>query len=270
MKKPKAAFIDLDGTLLDKGLWHHCVIGKKNTEVIQRLNSDYPIVFSTGRSASNNLIELMKKLGVKYAVCQNGSVIIDQNLKILKNIFINANTARGIIEDVVAKKAAFAINSSGQIFGGSWKTWIISLFSHLKPQRVNFEKINFDKVNKILVIDFSKKRIKALAKYIECNYPDSSVKIIGRAWAIEITDNEATKGIANSYVAEKYLNLNPSETIHIGDSMNDSSTIGKMGKVIAVKNAYKDFKAIADEIGPSKYFGGVGKILLKEFSKDNV
>lgn len=262
---PKAAFIDLDGTLLDKGFWHYARPSKENIDVIRKIGKQFPIVLSTGRSADKQIIHLLKILDLKYAVCQNGSLIIDYQSNILKNIKLDNDTVRIIAQKTVEAKLTFSINSTGEIYGNKWKTWWISRFSNLKPKPFSVAKLPKTGVNKILIIGFSKREVRNFAKQLEIDHPECSIKVVGRNWAIEVTDKSATKGLGNSFIAKEYLKIDPRETLHIGDSMNDSSVIGHMGKLIAMGNSYKDFKKIADEVGPNKKRGGVAKILLKEF-----
>ncbi|UVD81565.1 HAD family hydrolase [Mycoplasma iguanae] len=266
--QPKAVFIDLDGTLLDRGFWHYARISNKNIEAIHRIKEKFPVVISTGRSLNDQTKKIIQLLGINYAVCQNGSVIIDKDFNYLRNIVLDNDLVKAIAQKVEEWKLTFSINSTNEIYGNKTKTYLISKFSHLIPEKFANAKIPLNGVNKLLIIGFSKIKIKKFAKYLENNFNGITVKIVGRNWAIEVTDKNATKGLANAFVAKKYLKIDPKETIHIGDSMNDSTVIGHMGKLISMKNSIKKFKKIAHEVGPNRKNGGVAKILSKEFPQN--
>ena len=84
--KPQIYFIDLDGTTLDLPK-SKSKISRKNVEAIKKINKTKPVVFSTGRSNSAFVMDLLKETNSPYAICQNGGVIVDANNNITKIIF---------------------------------------------------------------------------------------------------------------------------------------------------------------------------------------
>ncbi|WVH36905.1 HAD hydrolase family protein [Mycoplasmoides gallisepticum] len=62
---------------------------------------------------------------------------------------------------------------------------------------------------------------------------------------IEITDAKVSKGITKKLFAT-LINNSKVKTIHIGDSMNDSTAVGQLDEVILMKNGSEEFKKLAN------------------------
>jgi hydroxymethylpyrimidine pyrophosphatase-like HAD family hydrolase len=80
---------------------------------------------------------------------------------------------------------------------------------------------------KIALLGKRKSKISKLTKLVNLN-PKVIAVTSSRARVIEITNIQATKGLANKFVCEKF-NIKPSEAVHVGDTMNDSTAKGVMG-----------------------------------------
>lgn len=267
---PKIFFIDLDGTLLDKGFFHNTRISTKNLEMVKLVNKEIPVVISTGRNFDKKVQKIVKDLEIDYVVCQNGSLIINKNFQIIKNLAINEEIVQEIKNIIIEHKMCYSINSIGKIYGKKIKSWLISKFSHFEPTHFDSDFNIENKVNKILIIDFSKKSIKKIYKILSEKFENKcSMHIVGKGYAIEITDFNATKGKTNAYVAKYLYKVDPKKTVHIGDSMNDSTTIKYMGEVVAMKNANKKLKKIAHKVSYSKRKAGVGRILNDYLEENN-
>ncbi|WP_161565682.1 HAD hydrolase family protein [Mycoplasma sp. ATU-Cv-508] len=105
-------------------------------------------------------------------------------------------------------------------------------------------------------------KIKRLTEQLRMLVPSASVVNSTRGWTIEVTDQKATKGLANRYVWEKLLRIKKIEqTAHVGDSLNDSTVVGHVGHLIALKNADPALKKMASILGPDFRNGGVAKVL---------
>jgi len=256
-------FIDLDGTSLDS---KHGSISKVNIEKIREINKVTPVVISTGRSLGEKVKYLMKLLNIQYAICQNGAIIVNDKFKILQDITIDPVMTK-IIKEIVKKYRATLIpNSQYKIYNSNW---------YMKPlvflSRKHYFKIDdFDenkKYNKLIISGCLKKKLFRIYKEIKNNYPSLSVKTSAKDWIIEITDKKATKGIAALFVT-KLLNVEPKNSVHIGDSMNDTTTINYLGALIAMENSSKYLLKIATHIGPNYKKGGLSKILDGEFSEN--
>ncbi|MGL4357106.1 MAG: HAD hydrolase family protein, partial [Cetobacterium sp.] len=55
-------------------------------------------------------------------------------------------------------------------------------------------------------------------------------------------------------------------SVHIGDSMNDTSTINYLGALIAMENSSQHLLNVATHIGPNYKNGGLAKVFDGEFT----
>ncbi|HHX49176.1 MAG TPA: HAD family phosphatase [Clostridiales bacterium] len=97
---------------------------------------------------------------------------------------------------------------------------------------------------------------------ITSNFSNSVLVNSSHPEFVEIISNKASKGLAVANVAKK-LNIKQDEIICIGDSGNDVSMIEYAGLGVAVENATKEAKNVADLIAPSCQNDGVSYIVEK-------
>lgn len=99
-------------------------------------------------------------------------------------------------------------------------------------------------------------------------YPNTlSATTASNNYVIEITDIKTNKAkAAQEYASLKGIDL--SNSVHIGDSNSDACLKGYVGKLVAMGNATKELKEIADEIAPKNKNGGIYKYLVH--SKTNI
>ncbi len=262
----EAFFIDLDGTLFDK--WNK-KISKKNLEAIQRIQKDIPFVISTGRSYSSKVKKIMKLLNIKYAICQNGSIVVDDQGNILQNITLNKEQVTKIVEITRQNKLGFTINSEFLIYSNYWLWAPLRFLWRKKWKQIKKYKFMENTVNKIVIAGLVRaKKVWALSEKISSEISGASVQTSGRDKIIEITDKSATKGKGAELVSN-ILGVNIKNTVHIGDSENDSTTLNKVGALIAVKDGSVKLLNIATHIGPGHKRGGVAKILSGDFFEVN-
>jgi phosphoglycolate phosphatase len=96
-------------------------------------------------------------------------------------------------------------------------------------------------------------------KAVLSNYP---VKIYDSKFAIHITDPGVDKGSSLIKVAE-CIDIKPSEIMAVGDSENDIEFLKAAGLKVAVYNADKDLKDIADYITAEPHGDGVKEAVEK-------
>lgn len=254
-------FIDLDGTSLDEK--RHS-ISDLNAEKIREINKKTPIVISTGRSFGNKVKSLMKDLGIKYAICQNGAIIANDKNEILQDITLKPHMVEVIKKIAIKYRVVIIPNSTFQVYAVNW---------FFKPliwlNKTHYFKISdfntHEKYNKLILAGCRKKKLYKIYLELKESYPSLSVKTSANDWIIEITDCKATKGLAAIFVT-KILNVNANKSVHIGDSMNDTSTLNCLGALIAMKNSSKHLLSVATHIGPDYKKGGLSKVLSGEFS----
>ncbi len=81
---------------------------------------------------------------------------------------------------------------------------------------------------------------------------------------IELSNFDSNKGNALERVC-KYLNVDPSEVVAIGDGANDLEMIARAGLGIGMANGDAEVKAIADRLAPHHAEDGVARILEELF-----
>ncbi|MGL5617556.1 MAG: HAD-IIB family hydrolase [Metamycoplasmataceae bacterium] len=257
-------FIDLDGTSLD---YKRRYISDLNANKIKEINQKTPIIISTGRSFGNKVKDIMKQLDIKYAICQNGAIIVDSKGEVLQDIVIQSEMVI-LIKEIAIKHNVFIIpNSQYKIYTNNWYLKPLKWFN--KKHYFKLKDFNIDlKYNKLVLAGCTKKKLYNVFLELKEKFPSLSCKISANDLVIEITDSKATKGLAAVFVT-KLLNVEASKSVHIGDSMNDTSTINYLGALIAMENSSKHLLNVATHVGPNYKNGGLSKVLDGEFTFNN-
>ncbi|MGL5205315.1 MAG: HAD-IIB family hydrolase [Metamycoplasmataceae bacterium] len=257
-------FIDLDGTSLD---YKRRYVSDLNANKIKEINKKTPVIISTGRSFSNKVKDIMKQLDIEYAICQNGAIIVNSKGEILKDILIESGMVK-LIKDIASKHNVFIIpNSKYQIYTNNWYFKPFKWFN----KKHYFDLKDFDtnlKYNKLVLAGCTRKKLYKVFLELKEKFPSLSFQISGNDLVIEITDSKATKGLAAVFVT-KLLNVEPTKSVHIGDSMNDTSTINYLGALIAMENSSQHLLNVATHIGPNYKNGGLSKVFDGEFTFNN-
>ena len=256
--KPQIYFIDLDGTTLDLPK-SKSKISRKNVEAIKKINKTKPVVFSTGRSNSTFVMDLLKETNSPYAICQNGGIIVDANNNILVKYEIQKDDAVQIIKLLENEKMLYIFNSGNVIYGSKAKLKFISIWARKYEKRSYDEKNQITNCTKILTFGKTKKGIKELKNILLKEFINIAVQIVSKGYALEITNFNATKGKGDSYIC-KLLNIPTSKAVHIGDSGNDSETINYLGAFICMGNGLKEIRNNASLVGPKFKKAGLAKL----------
>lgn len=251
-KAPKfnAYFIDLDGTSRDDVFLYHSSgyfhgMSKKNKAIIIETNKKTPVIISTGRD-KYHVEKLLPELNIKYGICQNGAIIIDNKGKIIKEITINKKIAHSLIQFAQKHGLAIRINSDKEFYGGGF---IIRQLAKIFKEKNNKSKITKmrSKYIKITLFGNFKNSMTKILKEIEAKKLPISVLTSARGYGIEITDKKATKGAAAIWICS-LLKIDPKKAVHIGDTMNDTPAFRDLGNGIAMANSSKEVKQFASFI----------------------
>ncbi|RIV16636.1 HAD-IIB family hydrolase [Mycoplasmopsis gallopavonis] len=255
MTQPSIVFLDLDGTTLDgpAANWYTKNPTPFTCEILNKVNSElFPIVIATGRSANVNTARLAKMMGIDTYITWNGAEIIYQGEKIYRAT-VPSDIAEELFETLASYKLNFVYNSNPREYAFS-SNWLSKKFMGMgnKTAKKYSQYTNDFEVQKVMVWNqnpYSSKRLQKLFPVLKAKFQDKlEITLAGDSNNIlEITPLNISKGTAELWLCN-YLNLDPQRAIHIGDSLNDASTKGKIGKLIAVANAHPDLKNQADEI----------------------
>ncbi len=266
--KPKAYFIDIDGTLVsghkDRTLNIDDVHAIKNA-----IKNETYIVLSTGRSLPD-LKKIWDQIDdggeyTRYAIVNNGSGIWDMRRKeILSESYLDEETYRAAFE--YAKERKFAIkNSSEKIFYvmPSLLSKVLNKFTSSSVVSSDFDSVPYDNeaAKKLGVITTYKKRfVSKVAKDLNEKLPKADIAISGPGLYIEINKAGVSKGTALEFIADR-IGIDLKETVHIGDSMNDAPGFKSAGYGVAMGNSMKELKAMSDFITLDRKKAGVANTI---------
>ncbi|VEU58740.1 Cof-type HAD-IIB family hydrolase [Mycoplasmopsis gallinacea] len=255
MKKPEIIFVDLDATLLDSKDNYTKVPSKENLEAIERAKkAGIKVVVSTGRGINHETEYIVSKVGDLNYIAWNGAQIIHHN-KLIKNFAIEKSVMQDLFNELDKAKASFILNSDpvNHAYVRNIFMKAIMIFTKFTGKPLSDFKNDLD-VFKVLVWSPSRKKVHRLWKELSKKFEGKlNVALSGhKDHALEITAPEATKGDAEVFYCN-FLGINPQNAIHIGDSGNDATTQGKIGKAVALGNSVKRYKEIADEIFEHHY-----------------
>lgn len=268
-KDIKVFYIDLDGTSLDTKKDNILWLSDENLAAIKKVRSEgKEVIISTGRlgKAVARYVELIDS---KYSVTGNGAQIIDRHGKVLREFKLSIRQVLLILDFAQKNKMVMKIDDNTIAHGTSnfFQGWLSQKFHFQPVPHYNFE-LHKERV-KIVLWGKSKSKLKKLQvellKYVDGICVVSS----SNGWTLEVTHEEATKGKANEYVSKHLLNVPIEQTAHLGDTMNDSTVIGHVGRFIVMGNAQKDLKKMSIYQGPNFKNGGMAKVLNGEYKVIN-
>ena len=259
-------FIDLDGTLLDeKAKNGKHTISEKNINAIKEISKTKNVVISTGRMGTS-VAGYMKDTGVKYAVCANGALVIDDKGKVYKDDKLTIKQTLLLVDFAKKNKLTFKVDAIPEAFGAR------GFFAKQMSTRSGFaprDHYNLD-VHKeyYKIVMWGKLRCKneKLIEKMKDEIEGLSIVTSANGWTIEVTNEKSTKGLGNMKVAQLLKVEDKKKLIHIGDTMNDSTTIPYM-RFVAMGNAKKNLKSMTKFIGPSYKNGGVAEIINGNYTK---
>lgn len=118
-------------------------------------------------------------------------------------------------------------------------------------------------------VEFSDQRISEVAigrnveeETVKSTLKDFDVKIYDSKFAIHLTDPSVDKGSSLKVLAT-YLNVKTDEIMAIGDGENDVEFLQVAGLKVAVNNAARELKAMADYVTHKPYGDGVAEAVSK-------
>ena len=118
---------------------------------------------------------------------------------------------------------------------------------HTKYKISSFSKINKNKINKLLAIDYENPaRINRYEKELPTIFQDLYI-VKSTPYFLEFSNKEASKFCAVKYL-QKYWDLKDDEILTIGDQNNDIALLEAGGIKVAMGNASDELKSVADYV----------------------
>lgn len=192
-----------------------------------------------------------------YLITSNGAYIYDMNKnKVIFKKNIGIRTIKRIIKSYYDKSIIYLTNDRTR-----------NLISNEKDKFIEENKNNIYKIdlyfeNK-LTAEQSLKEISLLELDINTN-----LQIYNDKYYIEITHSSASKDKALERIAKK-LKIDMKDIISFGSGYNDIEIIKKTGYGVAMKNACKKLKSVANDITLDNNSKGVEFYLRKIYEKIN-
>lgn len=255
--KYKALMLDIDGTLIPYD--YEALPSKRVTEAIKKVKDKIEICPVTGRSYAATK-RLLKHLGIKkgHAIVDNGAMIIDiaTDLPVYKQT-INMKTLQKVMRVLDDENIIFYVKDLNTFLG---KRDRFSPYTHkdeiLEPTMLfTDETMLLNKIHAVLK---------------KLNFPDITIyktkHLDPNKYAFNITHAKATKLHGIEEIA-KILRIKPKDMIGVGDGYNDFPLLMACGLKVAMGNAVKDLKEIADFVAPTVDDDGLAAVIEKYISK---
>lgn len=270
MKEIKLVALDLDGTLFD----NNSKISQKNLETIRAItDKGVHVVISTGRPFEGIPFDQIKDTGIAYAITANGSAIYEiasgrclyENAmdEELVTPIINFLLTRDIHMDAfiggkgytpiqcVSTAQKLTVPASIKKYITTTRTRLDNILQFIHDNQLKVQKmtLNFYPDKDGTLIDRERVR-----RYLTSN-PDIAT-VCGGYNNLEFTRKDADKGVGLRRLAE-LLDIDPAQTMAIGDTENDLAIIEAAGIGVAMGNATDAVKAKADYVTTSNTEDGV-------------
>lgn len=270
MKEIKLVALDLDGTLFD----NNSKISKKNLETIRAItDKGVHVVISTGRPFEGIPFDQIKDTGIAYAITANGSAIYEiasgrclyENAmdEELVTPIINFLLTRDIHMDAfiggkgytpiqcVSTAQKLTVPASIKKYITTTRTRLDNILQFIHDNQLKVQKmtLNFYPDKDGTLIDRERVR-----RYLTSN-PDIAT-VCGGYNNLEFTRKDADKGVGLRRLAE-LLDIDPAQTMAIGDTENDLAIIEAAGIGVAMGNATDAVKSKADYVTTSNTEDGV-------------
>lgn len=245
--KYKLLLVDLDGTLApNSGMPpQEFTASSYLTETIKNAKKQIAISLCTGRD-KKTVMEVVNKLGLTAPqIIEGGAKIIDPSGRELWARYLDKDSAMKIIEILKETNTSFSV--------------VVDSIEILNT----LPKDNFDKISAVLWYDLTQKQVENLKKKLsDCQKIAIAVNKERAGNTVYITHSEGTKAHGIRKLM-KILGVKKEETIGIGDGNNDKPLLLMCGLKVAMGNAVKEIKEIADYIAPSVENDGVAEVIEK-------
>lgn len=262
----KLITIDLDGTLLD----NEKNISIKNKLAIKRCHdNDIKIVISTGRPIKG-VMRYLKELGLTtnndYVICYNGA----KTFNVGTNEMVLSSTINGkIVKELYNKSLELNVDFHAFRLDEELITPIANPYTDVEAtiNKIDYHLYDFNNIKdddlflKAMMVS-SDENITRIIPINEKIYGNDYSILRSAKIFLEFLNKNIDKGKALEGLA-KYLNIDITETMAIGDAGNDIPMIKSAGIGVAMENSFPEVKEYADFITLSNLNDGVSYAINK-------
>lgn len=261
--KYKAIISDFDGTLVGPEL---VITPQVKSAVSNVLKQGYSFSIASGRLFNGVIQNTCQQLNLTGPqITKGGAEIVDAaSGRVMDGEYIPDHIAKEIIVYLLSLHAFFFIEKGDTAYTVNGKPIEIT------------SPIEFKKIDELVIHDVPKIAIRLSDNYeiderLKKQYPILNIVATHNPSEKEkycdVTAPSANKHIAVLKVA-KILNITPEEIIGIGDGYNDFPLLEACGYKIAMGNAAKELKEIADYIVPSYSEDGVAVFIQQLLTQE--
>ncbi len=267
---------DIDGTLLDK----HRFLSEETIDTFSRIIKKHkPKVILVSARMPKAMRYLQKALKIKEAlIAYNGALVLDSldeddNSEILYDVSIPLKSIKKIYKKADNLDLHISIYSydDWHVNKVDWGTEREMNNTRTEPNTTSGLKsivnsyISLGKhIHKIMCIG-DEKGIDKLESYLKDNYKDDLNIYRSKDTYLELSPKAISKAKALKILLDKYK-IKRKEVIAFGDNYNDVDMLDYVGVGVAVENARKEAKKVANHITKHHKEDGVA-IALKKFFK---
>lgn len=264
----KAAFIDMDGTLLTKA---H-TISDATKKIIEELTKQNILIVPISARPLHGMTPIITGVipTTTPIVSLNGGYIYHQGELIFQSFVPLADVKT--VHDTISGEALAAMYYSQMDWYASEDSFWTQKEQKITPVQIQimpFENIIdiWEKQetgpNKILIAGEAEQILSVESILVASNTSDLNI-YKSQPRYLEVINGEASKVKAMQFIMQRY-GFNASEVVAIGDNYNDVGMIQAAGMGVAMGNAPDDIKAIADYVTDTNMHDGVAKALHRFF-----
>ena len=264
----KLIVMDMDGTLTNS---KKEISEETRTALIEAQKLGASIVLASGRPTPGlyreaKILEMDRFKG--YLLSYNGAHVCDYpNQQVIYNKTIDKKYILPIINNAKALNLGIMVNKGEYVVVDDSHTYQLEYEAHA----TNMKTMVVDDLRTFVDFEPNKFLISAPPEYLKMQFADFNLPFGDRLsiytsapFYIEVVSNGIDKGKALAGIAER-LGIQREEIIAFGDEMNDLTMLQYAGHGVAMGNAVKPIKLIANEITASNDEDGIAKSLYKAF-----
>lgn len=269
----RAVCTDIDGTLLDEKK----ELSERTISIITEINARVSVILASSRMPSA-MTHLQKKLGIEThpLICYNGGYVIrylsgNKQPEVLDSVVIPVKVCSSILE-----VGRYTDIHSSLYFENKWYAPKTDQWTE-REERIT--KVKATVADPVWVLNHWSKNNSGAHK-IMCMGPAGQIAemkkelhqrhgqdihiYLSRPTYLELAPGSISKGTALELVIDKWFNFSLREVVAFGDNYNDIEMLKAAGLGIAVSNAKKEVREIADRLAGNSTEDGVA-IALEEF-----
>lgn len=265
----RLVFVDMDGTFLTP----EKTITPENARILDVAHErGVQFVPCTGRNVADLPLELIAHPCVRYAVCCNGSLIVDvATREVLHEVLMDKDVVRAVYEEVRGLRVTFDVFADGNVYTSRERFPYIDEVDLTPPTRafVKAGRTLFDcSMDELLsrvggvcrLNSFFHTPEEARAVWVAVDAQPSLRRASSLPCNVEVTHADAHKGSGVAWLCGK-LGISPQDCVAFGDNVNDVTMLQAVGDGVAMANAEPECAAVANHVTGSCADSGVARYL---------